>query len=277
LSPAYAAGLNLQSPERVLPLKTRQIESLHEVLRQVPDPRAQNRRFPCASLLALVALGLLAGRKHVAELHRFGQFLTQPQRAQLGFPFKKGTRFRKAPSYKALYNLLGQLDPHALARVLTQWLQTQQGLLPRALALDGKYVRDRVLTLCLSDHETGAPAAIALAEPAPRTEDTKREGELSVSRRLYPQIELQGALVTTDALHCEPESLRLIVEGGGDYLIQLKDNQPKALQQAQTVAATATPLLPARPATATTLALNTDASMSLLLNPWKSTCLSSEA
>ncbi len=269
LPAAYTSGLNLQSPERALPLPTRQIESLHEVLRRVPDPRATNRSFPCASLLVLVALGLLAGRKYVAQIHRFGQFLTQAQRAQLGFPFKKNTRFRKAPSYKALYNLLGQLDPHALAQVLTQWLQIHQGLLPRALALDGKYVRDCVLTLCLSDHETGAPAAIALAQPAPRNEQTKKEGELTVSRRLYPQIQLQGALVTTDALHCEPTSLRLIVEGGGDYLTQLKDNQPKALQRAQAVAATATPLLPRTPTTPATDASNTDASRSSPSNPWK--------
>jgi hypothetical protein len=272
LPPAYAAGINLQSSERALPLKTRQIESLHHVLRQVPDPRAQNRVFPCASLLALVALGLLAGRKHVAEIHRFGQFLTQAQRAQLGFPFKRGTRFRKAPSYKALYNLLCQLDPHAFAQILTQWLQTHHGLLPRALAIDGKYVRDSVLTLCLSDHETGAPAAITIAAPAPRNEETKKEGELTVSRRLYPQIQLQGALVTADALHCESESMRRIVEGGGDYLIQLKDNQPKALQRAKAVAATATPLLSATPTMATTDEPNTGRSRSSPSTPWKSTC-----
>lgn len=272
LPPAYAAGLNLQSPERALPLRARQIESLHEVLRKVPDPRAKNRLFPGASLLALVALGLLAGRKYVAEIHRFGQFLTQAQRTRLGLPFKKGTRFRKAPSYKALYNLLGRLDPHAFAQVLTQWLQTHQGLLPRALAVDGKYVRDSVLTLCLSDHETGAPVAITIAAPAPRNENPKKEGELTVSRRLYPQIELQGALVTADALHCEPESLRRIVEGGGDYLIQLKDNQPKALQRAKAVAATATPLLPATPTIAATDGSNTGPSRSSPWNPWKSTC-----
>ena len=248
LPAAYATALNGQGAQRTLPLKRAQIDSLYEALRRVPDPRAANRLFSCASLLTLVALALLAGRQQVAQIHRFGQFLTQPQRAQLGWPSKAGTRFRKAPSYTALYNLLTQLHPEALARTLNQWLQTHQGTLPRALALDGKYVRDRVLTLCLSEHETGAPAAVTIAAPAPCTPEAKAEGELNAARRLYPAVELQGALVTADALHCEAETMRLIMEGDGDYLIQLKANQPKALERAQTLAATATPLLPARAA-----------------------------
>ena len=242
----YAAGVNPRTPERALPLKTAQRQSLFDALRAVPDPRAKNRVFACASLLTLVALALLAGRKHVAEIQRFGQFLTQAQRAELGWPYKPGTRFRKAPSYSALYNLLTQLDPQAFAHALNHWLQAHHGTLPRALALDGKYVRDQVLTLCLSEHETGAPVAMTIAAPAPCTEQAKKEGELTAARRLYPQTELHHALVTADALHCEPATMRLIVEQGGDYLLQLKANQPTAFAKAQAVAATAAPLLPVR-------------------------------
>ena len=114
LPAAYVTGVNAQSPDRALPLKAAQINSLSAALGAVPDPRAANRVFPCASLLTLVALALLAGRQSLAAIQRFGAFLTQAQRAQLGWPYKPGTRFRKAPSYTALYNLLTQLDPHRL-------------------------------------------------------------------------------------------------------------------------------------------------------------------
>jgi hypothetical protein len=105
IPPEYAAGLNLISPERALPLRAAQMESLRDVLRQVPDPRASNRKFPCSSLLLLVALGLLAGRKSLAAIQRYGQLLTQKQ--------------RPAPSYSALYNLLCKTDPHGFARFFT--------------------------------------------------------------------------------------------------------------------------------------------------------------
>jgi len=128
LPAVYRKGANEQSPERALPLKKPQIDSLRQWLREnVEDPRALNRKFTCSSLLTLVAMALLAGRKHLAEIQRFGQFLTHTQRVWLEWPTKKNSRLRCAPSYSALYNLLGQIDPHAFAATLSQWLQMHHG------------------------------------------------------------------------------------------------------------------------------------------------------
>jgi hypothetical protein len=98
-----------------------------------------------------IAMALFAGRDNLAAIQRYAQFLTQAQRAWLGFPRKKGTTFRKVPSYSALRNLLIRIDPHQLADCLNRWLQANLGTLPRALALDGKWIRDRALSLCLSE------------------------------------------------------------------------------------------------------------------------------
>jgi len=253
MPPEYAAGLNLNSPERALPLRKAQLESLRDVLREVPDPRARNRSFPCSSLLLLVAMGLLAGRKSLASIQRYGQFLTQKQRSSLGWPSNRAGTFRPAPSYSALYNLLCKMNPHDFAAALCGWLAAAHGTLPRGLAVDGKYVRNLVLSLCLSEHESGAPAAIAIAAPAPVSEDAKREGELTAARRLYATTPLHGAIVTGDAINCERESAALVVENGADYVFQLKANQPIALEHAMAVAAKHHPLLPANQSTMTTV------------------------
>ena len=118
--------------------------------------------------------------------------------------------------------------------------------------LDGKYVRDQVLTVCLSDHETGAPVAIAVADPAPRTEDNKKEGELTAARRLAQQCRLDNALVSGDALHCERQNAFNLPEAGGDFLFQLKDNQPTAIEQARKIVATQPPLFAPRASTSGT-------------------------
>ena len=57
------------------------------------------------------------------------------------------------------------MAPHEFAAALNGWLSVAHGTLPRGLAIDGKYVRNLVLTLCLSEHESGAPAAIAALAP----------------------------------------------------------------------------------------------------------------
>ena len=254
----YRAGVNTASPERALPLKKNQIESLREALAQVPDPRRSNCTWPIATLLTLLCMGLLAGRKNLSEIHRFGQFLTQQQREWLRFrPKRNGVAGRRVPGYSALYNLLKQLDPNVLATALNGWLYSHHGDLPRALALDGKYVRDLVLTLALSEHESGAPVAMTIASKAPKCEASKTEGELTAAKRLYGQTSIQGATITADALHCERENMQLVVENGGDFLFQLKANQPNALEQAVKLAAVASPLLSAKaPIAATDASMN---------------------
>jgi hypothetical protein len=246
LPAAYQLGSDSQSAERALPLKKPHIESLRDALRKVPDPRAKNRTWPISTLLTLICMALLAGRKHLASIHRYGQFLTQQQRAWLDFlPKPKGQFGRRAPSYQAIYNLLRLLDPNDLADTLNHWLAANYGTLPRALALDGKYIRDRILTLALSEHETGAPVAVTIASKEPKCEASKTEGELTAAKRLYRSADLRNAVVTGDALHCERESMNLIVENDGDFLVQIKGDQPSAEAEAKRIAASTPPLLPA--------------------------------
>lgn len=260
---AYQPGCNLQSAERALPLKKAQIESLRDVLRKVPDPRAGNRSWPISALLSLICLGLLAGRKNLAAIHRYGQFLTQAQRIWLGFPPKpQGRSGRRAPSYKALYHLLGLLDPNTLADTLGGWLSAHHGSLPRALALDGKYIRDLMLTLALSEHETGAPVAVTIASKEPKSAAAKTEGEITAAKRLYPQVNLHNAVITGDALHCERESMQLVVEKGGDFLFQVKDDQPTAMAEVLRIASGGSPLLPVTHRIAGTVGWKTAASKS---------------
>lgn len=243
--PAYREAINEQSPERDLPLKKDQMLSLRDYLsKHFPDPRRANRTYPASALLAFIAMGMLAGRNDLAAIQRYGAFLTQQQRGWLNFPCKKGSTLRKVPSYKALWNFVHKIDAEAFAACLTVWLSGHLGTLPRALAVDGKWVRERALSLCLSDHETGAPVAVGFARPSDTSEQTKREGEQSVAKRLYQQSDLNGAIITGDALFCDQHQARAILDAGGDYLLQLKNENRHAWQAADIQAQSASPLLP---------------------------------
>ena len=52
-----------------MPLKEAHIESLREVLCNVPDPRAGNRSWFISTLLNLICIGLFAGRTSLASIH----------------------------------------------------------------------------------------------------------------------------------------------------------------------------------------------------------------
>ena len=240
----YRAALNQQSCERDLPLKKDQMLSLRDYLREhFEDPRRANRTYPASALLAFLAMGMLAGRNDLAAIQRYGQFLTQPQRKWLGFPCRKGTSLRKTPSYKALWNFVHQIDPEALAACLNGWLGAHVGTLPRALAVDGKWVRDRALSLCLSEHESGAPVAVGFAKVGDGGPEAKREGEQTVAKRLYEQADLENAVVTGDALYCDQHQARAVLAGGGDYLFQIK-NENRQAWKAALAESERSPLLP---------------------------------
>lgn len=250
LPPVYRKALNTHTPERDLPLNKGQLQSLGEFLRKnYTDPRRANRTFPCWSLLVLIAMALFAGRDSLAAIQRYGQFLTPNQRRWLGFPRKKNSTFHKVPSYTALRNLLIQVDPHQLADCINQWLQANLGTLPRALAIDGKWIRDRALSLCLSEHESGAPVAMGFAKEKIKKdeeqskEDYKREGEQTVALRLYATTNLQNATITGDALNNNKPQAQAVLEGGGDYFFQLKNENRHAYKAAVQKAKT-TPLSP---------------------------------
>lgn len=243
------AGLLAAAPSGVLPVTQLQMKSLLDVFRQAPDPRDTNTQYRTGPVLTLIAMALLAGRRDIAEIARFATTLTQPQRRQLGLPRKKGTRaFYKVPGYGVFYALLTRMDPEPLAALLTGWLQQRAGTLPQALAMDGKMIRDHIGLLTLAQHEDGAPQAVAVYD---QKEGTPRCEQTAALTLLESLPALDGQLITADALHCQRKTARVIVEKGGDYLVQIKGNQPHLLKQAQALDALAdTPFL-SRPAVAT--------------------------
>ena len=226
-----------QVPNGVLPVSLPQCDSLRKAFARVPDPRGgKNRSFLIGQILTIVAMALLSGRREIAEIHRFGQSLPQSLRLRLCLPKKKGTQaFRKVPGYNVYYELLRRIDPAALNRVLNQWLADHSSALPQALALDGKMVRDHFGILSLARHTDGAPEAMAVYD---QKEGTERS-EQSVAAELIGSLgTLAGKVVTADALHCQRPLARTIVEKGGEYLLQIKGNQPHLEERARAKGAT---------------------------------------
>ena len=207
-----------------MPLRVEQIHSLADALRRTPYPRAKNRRYPRGALLGVIAMALLSGARDVSQIHRFSWRLKAVHRASLGFCRKPGKAVYQMPGYSVYRDLLLALDLDAFAQVLTDWLSTHRGGLPAALALDGKMIRETIGVLSLVDAQTGVPVAMKIM--------TQKEGdgkhcEKIIARQVVASLpDIQGALITGDALHTDSTMAHLAVENGADYLLQVKGNQP---------------------------------------------------
>jgi hypothetical protein len=235
----------------VLPIKELQAESLYAAFQRVPDPRAVNRRHRCATVLTIVAMGILMGHTRVSDFIRLATQLNVRQRRMLGYWRPPGHRTGQAPGKDVFYTLLSKIDPDALAAVLNAWLATQRDQLPSALALDGKAVGDRLAqVISLVQSETGATVAIIPVLAA------EKEHEVPAARALLGSMDLEGSVVSLDAGHANHATAQTIVRQGGDYLIQLKGNCPNVEASAEHAATGLAPLF--SPTAATTAASSTE-------------------
>ena len=215
------------------PLNQAQLCSLRQAFLQLDDPRRpQSRRHPMSALLTLIALGLLMGARDMKGIWNKVVGLTQSQRQQIGLTVKeKGSTRLRMPGYDCLNDFMNLLDPQDFSKVLTQWLQDSQGVLPASLAIDGKSIGNgkagMIISLCR--HDDGRPVALITAT------GKKEDSEVSEARTLLQDdsVQLVNKTVTLDPLHNKFETLDTIVKKGGDYIVGTKENTPKRLEAAK--------------------------------------------
>lgn len=136
------------------------------------------------------------------------------------------------PSHDTFRRVLTLVDPDAFERSFLGWVRAVFGSGaggPRQVAIDGKAVRRSF------DRKRGrSPLHLVSAYAterglvlAQRAAEEKR-GELAVLPDLLDGLDLEGCLVSLDALACRPEIAERVVGRGGDYLLTLKGNRRRA-------------------------------------------------
>jgi predicted transposase YbfD/YdcC len=59
-----------------------------------------------------------------------------------------------------------------------------------------------------------------------------KTNEIPVARELFGKLDLEGRMVSLDALHTQTQTAReLVMDHGADYLLTVKDNQPTIHQE----------------------------------------------
>lgn len=133
------------------------------------------------------------------------------------------------PGHDTIRRVFELLEPGQVERCLADWIgHVCAGLERPVIAIDGKSQRgsgsDKRGVRAL--HWVSAYATevgVVLAQQ--RCEE--KSNEITAIEQLLPSLALQGAIVTIDAVGCQTEIAKRIVAQGGDYLLSVKDNQPK--------------------------------------------------
>jgi hypothetical protein len=194
--------------------------SLYEALGTLPDPRGRHGRVhPLPAVLGLVALALLTGRKSLQGVSRFGRQHGAPLAHALGF------RRGKTPSASTLSRTLRRFDAAQLESALSRWIR---GRLDPAtfdqISIDGKTLRGSRDGEVPGQHLVAAYAPAVEAVLAQVRVDSKTN-EHKAALQLLGILPLEGKVVVGDAMFCQRDLARRVVDGGGDYVLVVKGNQ----------------------------------------------------
>ncbi len=197
------------------------LRSLLEHFAIIEDPReAPKVRYPLREVLFLVVSATIAdcedydeialwGRNHLEFLRRFSDF-------HFGTPCTDWLRV-----------VMNRIDPALFQACFTDWALALRPDAPKLIAIDGKTSRrshDRAAGR-KALHLVSAWATTERLVLAQEAVDEK-ENECAVIPEILDRLDLKGAVVTIDAIACNPTIATAITDRGGDYLLAVKANQP---------------------------------------------------
>jgi predicted transposase YbfD/YdcC len=143
------------------------------------------------------------------------------------------------PSHDTFERVFAALDPRAFERCCLAWLREVAGLLGVGhIAIDGKTVRGSAGSQLGPLHLVSAWATQAHLTLAQVAVDGK-SNEITAIPKLLELLDLNGALVTIDAIGCQKAIAKKVVAGGGDYVLVVKGNQGQLLEDIQETVAQA--------------------------------------
>jgi hypothetical protein len=201
------------------------IEGLMEQIRRVQDPRKRRGvRHPCAVVLGIAVCAVLCGARSFQAIADWATGLRLQDLRRFG------SRRDTPPSEPTIRRMLHAVDAQRFDQDIGEWVAAQKPLRGRAVALDGKTLRGSrdgekpgVHLLSAVVHKEG----IIIAQ---RQVDEKTN-EIKEVRPLVDELDLQGTVVTADALLTQREfAEELVRDKGAQYVFTVKGNQPTMLE-----------------------------------------------
>jgi hypothetical protein len=200
--------------------------TLAEALKAVPEFRRQHlREHELVAVLQIAVAAMLCGAKSQYAVAQWAKERLEDAPELLE---ALGCKAGRCPSHPTIHRVFKGLDVKAFERVLGGWLSQTGVKADEPLAVDGKTLRGIHGEELPGVHLVAVyalKAGVVLAQMTAGAQGT----ELPAVKDALAEVDLSGKVVMGDALQTQREVCERIVEGGGDYLFPVKDNQPTLL------------------------------------------------
>jgi predicted transposase YbfD/YdcC len=197
-----------------------------EYFKHLADPRQQGKvTYPLEEILLLCLTATLAGAAHITEIALFGE--TRIALLRRLRPFANGT-----PRHDHLGDILATLDAEQFQRCFAAWVAARTGLPEGVIAIDGKTSRRTRGKGKAALHLVSAFAArqrLVLGQ----ARVAAKSNEIVAIPKLLDLLHIEGAIVTIDAMGCQHDIARKIIDKKADYILALKGNQGRLRKDAE--------------------------------------------
>jgi len=200
---------------------------LIEVFAAIPDFRKpRGKRHPLPAIFALACCAMLCGARSYSAIAEWGRNYGTRIAQALGFTH--GT-----PCAATLHAIFRHVNRDEFEAHLGTWADSIVGSLPAApetpgsaVALDGKTLRGSKKQGAPGTHLLSALAHQVGVTLAQHAVDDKTN-EITAVETLLHHLVLEGRIVTMDALLTQRHVAQTIGDKGGDYVMIVKENQPR--------------------------------------------------
>jgi len=198
-----------------------QLRVLLDHLGAIEDTRQSWKvAYPLREVLFLVVCGTIASSDDYDDIVDWGE-------AHLGFLRRFSEFHFGIPCADWLRTVMNRIDPDLFQACFSSWVAECWPGKPDLVAIDGKTSRRS------HDRKRGQKAlhlvsAFATTNRLVLGQEAVEEksNEITAIPALVERIDLQGALVSIDAMGCNPIIAQSILDAKADYLLAVKDNQP---------------------------------------------------
>ena len=200
------------------------IKRLKEWLENVPDPRRDygNCRHKLIDIIVIALCSVLCGGEGFEDMEEFGENREDWLRNFLEIP-------NGIPSADTFRRVFARLDSKALLQCLYEWLEEARLYKSggRLVNIDGKTIRGSSIP------EEERPAYHVVSAWVHENEMVlgqlaveEKSNEITAIPLLLDRLDIQGDIVTIDAMGCQKEIASKIRAKGADYVLSVKDNHP---------------------------------------------------
>jgi predicted transposase YbfD/YdcC len=193
--------------------------SISRYFGNLTDPRRDNKRHKLIDIIAIAICGVICNADSFEHIAEFGQAKHQWLKGFLELP-------HGIPSADTFERLFSRLDPTEFKNSFMEWIRAiSQLTMGEVVAIDGK-------TLRRSHDKSSARSAIHMISAwacanglvLGQLKTEEKSNEITAIPKLLKMLEIRGCIVTIDAMGCQKDICKTIVDRKADYVLALKGN-----------------------------------------------------